>query len=86
MAHLPTIDPPESRADRETIRLALGEENFEARRVWTPMHLHPVFARSACFGGEVGAAPNLPSGSELTTAYLEQVVEIVRRVRDGHAR
>jgi len=29
--------------DRETVRMALGEENIEARPVWKPMHLQPVF-------------------------------------------
>jgi len=35
--------PEEFGADRETVRLALEAENIEARPVWKPMHLQPVF-------------------------------------------
>ncbi len=60
------ITPDEFGADREQVRLALEDENIEARPVWKPMHMQPVFnsreqgARSAerkhgarVVGGEV---------------------------------
>jgi len=37
------ITPGEFGADRETVRLALEGENIEARPVWKPMHMQPVF-------------------------------------------
>ena len=37
------ITPEEFGADREGVRLALEAENIEARPVWKPMHLQPVF-------------------------------------------
>ena len=37
------ITPDEFGVDRETVRLALEAENIEARPVWKPMHLQPVF-------------------------------------------
>ena len=37
------ITPEEFGADREQVRLALEGENIEARPVWKPMHLQPVF-------------------------------------------
>jgi dTDP-4-amino-4,6-dideoxygalactose transaminase len=37
------VTPEEFGADRETVRLALEEENIESRPVWKPMHLQPVF-------------------------------------------
>jgi dTDP-4-amino-4,6-dideoxygalactose transaminase len=37
------ITPEEFGADKEEIRLALEAENIEARPVWKPMHLQPVF-------------------------------------------
>jgi len=37
------IRPEEFGADRETVRLALEAENIEARPVWKPMHMQPVF-------------------------------------------
>ena len=37
------ITPEEFGANREDVRLALEAENIEARPVWKPMHLQPVF-------------------------------------------
>ncbi|MFH0730647.1 MAG: aminotransferase class I/II-fold pyridoxal phosphate-dependent enzyme [Pseudomonadota bacterium] len=37
------ISPEAFGADREAVRLALEKENIEARPVWKPMHLQPVF-------------------------------------------
>ncbi|MBA7590930.1 putative pyridoxal phosphate-dependent aminotransferase EpsN [subsurface metagenome] len=37
------ITPEDFGADRETVRLALEEENIEARPLWKPMHMQPVF-------------------------------------------
>ena len=37
------IKPEEFGADREVMRLALEAENIEARPLWKPMHLQPVF-------------------------------------------
>jgi len=78
-----TIDPAAFGADRETIRLALAEQNIEARPVWKPMHLQPIFADSESYGGEVAAelfdrGLCLPSGSNLTEADLARVVDVVK--------
>ena len=45
------VDPEAFGADRETIRLALEEQDIEARPVWKPMHLQPVYAAAPMFGG-----------------------------------
>jgi dTDP-4-amino-4,6-dideoxygalactose transaminase len=37
------IAPEQFGTDREAVRLALEAENIEARPVWKPMHLQPVF-------------------------------------------
>ncbi|GAF80719.1 unnamed protein product, partial [marine sediment metagenome] len=37
------ITPEEFGANRETLQSALEAENIEARPVWKPMHLQPVF-------------------------------------------
>jgi len=37
------ITPEEFGTDREEVRLALEVENIEARPVWKPMHMQPVF-------------------------------------------
>ena len=41
------ISPEKFGTDRETVRVALEAENIEARPVWKPMHLQPVFQCSA---------------------------------------
>ena len=47
------ITPEEFGADRESIQLALEAENIEARPMWKPMHLQPVFKNNRYIGGEV---------------------------------
>jgi len=80
-----TVEPEEFRASREDIRLALEAENIEARPVWKPMHLQPVFASCRRRGGGVAAelfdkGLCLPSGSSLQESDLRRVVEVVRGV------
>lgn len=82
------IDPKTFGADREAIRMALEAENIEARPVWKPMHLQPVFAQCEKFGGEVAEdlfnrGLCLPSGSNLTERDLDRVIEVMRRCRRG---
>lgn len=80
-----TVDPTVFGADREAVRCALERENIEARPVWKPMHLQPVFAnferRRGCVAEELfRQGLCLPSGSSLTALELERVVEAVRAV------
>ncbi|MHA7633795.1 DegT/DnrJ/EryC1/StrS family aminotransferase [Corallococcus sp. M7] len=80
-----TIDPEAFGADREAVRVALERENIEARPVWKPMHLQPVFASFERRRGSVAEdlfrhGLCLPSGSNLTRQELERVVAVVRAV------
>jgi pyridoxal phosphate-dependent aminotransferase EpsN len=80
-----TIDPQEAGTDREAIRLALEAENIEARPVWKPMHLQPIFAGAPAYGGAVSErlferGLCLPSGSNLSDSDLARVVEAVKKV------
>jgi pyridoxal phosphate-dependent aminotransferase EpsN len=80
-----TIDPRLAGTDREKVRLALEKENIEARPVWKPMHLQPIFKDCAVYGGAVSERMFenglcLPSGSNLSDTDLQRVVEAVRRV------
>ncbi len=82
-----TIDPQAFGADREVVRLALEAENIEARPVWKPMHLQPVFAGYERVGGSVAEdlfarGLCLPSGSNLSPDDLVRVVEVIRQVAD----
>ena len=82
-----TIDPKEAGTDRDKVRLVLEAENIEARPVWKPMHLQPIFRDCACYGGAVAErlfdrGLCLPSGSNLTTADLDRVIATVRKAFD----
>ena len=86
-----TIDPDAFGADRERVRLALEDENVEARPVWKPMHRQPVYAAYESVGGAVAdrlfeRGLCLPSGSSLTSEDRERVVGLVRSVHDASVR
>jgi dTDP-4-amino-4,6-dideoxygalactose transaminase len=79
-----TIDPEVAGTDREKVQLALDADNIEARPVWKPMHLQPVFAEYPSVGGDISVqlfdrGLCLPSGSSLTASDRERVVTAVRR-------
>jgi dTDP-4-amino-4,6-dideoxygalactose transaminase len=68
----------------ERIRQALEAEDIEARPLWKPMHLQPVYLDAAMYGGEHSArlftrGLCLPSGSALSEADQDRVVEVIRR-------
>ena len=80
-----TIDPDAFGATREDVRLALEAENIEARPVWKPMHLQPIFADCEMLGGAVAEdlfehGLCLPSGSAMTEADVERVCAVVTSV------
>jgi dTDP-4-amino-4,6-dideoxygalactose transaminase len=81
-----TIDPQAFGVDREQVRLALAEVEIEARPVWKPLHLQPVFKDCECFGGEVSEdlfdrGLCLPSGSNLTDEELQRVIAAIVKCR-----
>jgi dTDP-4-amino-4,6-dideoxygalactose transaminase len=83
-----TIDPVAFGADREQVRLALSNQNIEARPVWKPLHLQPVFSGCECIGGAVSEALFdwglcLPSGSNLKLDDLERVIQAIQDVHQG---
>ncbi len=89
------VDPEEFGATAEAVRCRLEVEGVEARPVWKPMHLQPLFAGCRRIRGEVaaglfGRGLCLPSGSQLTAGELERVVDVVqgtprRRVHEAGA-
>jgi len=69
---------------REKIRLALAEENIEARPLWKPMHQQPVFEKYPAYTN--GVSENLfdkglclPSGSNLTKEDLDRVINGIKK-------
>ena len=76
------IEPAAFGRDREAVRLALEAENIEARPVWKPMHLQPVFRAARRVGGAVSErlfaqGLCLPSGTQMTEDDLERVATVV---------
>jgi len=76
-----TIDPTVG-PDREAVRTALERDNIEARPLWKPMHLQPIYADCPRYGGQVGrrlfeAGLCLPSGSALTEDERERILAVI---------
>jgi dTDP-4-amino-4,6-dideoxygalactose transaminase len=81
------VDPAQAPVDREAVRLHLESLDIEARPVWKPMHLQPVFADNQVFGGSVSAGLFdrglcVPSGSNLSESDRERVISAIRAVFD----
>ncbi|MCP4447218.1 MAG: aminotransferase class I/II-fold pyridoxal phosphate-dependent enzyme [Myxococcales bacterium] len=77
------IDSTLAGNSRDDVRLALEAQDVEARPVWKPMHLQPLFAGCEMFGGAVceqffDRGLCLPSGSSLSTGAREKVVRVIR--------
>ena len=71
----------------EQIRLALEKENIEARPVWKPMHMQPVFAGRDFItleggdgvGGDLFARGLcLPSDIKMTAVEQAEVIRIIK--------
>jgi pyridoxal phosphate-dependent aminotransferase EpsN len=78
-----TIAPQLFGATREDVRMELERHNIEARPVWKPMHLQPLYDSYPMVGGSVSEqifedGLCLPSGSALNAAQSDRIVEIVR--------
>lgn len=73
--------------DRSALMQRLAGELIEARPLWKPMHLQPVFAQCRYFtdGGESVSdrlfrdGLCLPSGSNMSDGQVERIVEVIRR-------
>ena len=77
---------PEGR-DPIALCAAMGEHGIETRPFWKPMHQQPVFAGSEMVGGAVAdelfaRGVCLPSGSVLTDADVQRVVDALRGLLD----
>ena len=80
-----TIDPAAFGVDREKVRTELAKQKIEARPVWKPLHLQPVFAECECIGGAIAEdlfdrGLCLPSGSNLTMEDLERVINAIAQL------
>lgn len=86
-----TIDPKETGVSREDIRLMLLDHRIEARPLWKPMHMQPLYAGSPYHGAGVdeGLFANglcLPSGSDMSDAQEDEVIARITDLLDAAAR
>lgn len=82
-----TIDPNKTGVTREDIRLMLLAHQIEARPVWKPMHMQPLYAGTPYHGNGVDEClfANglcLPSGSDMTGEQQDEVIERLSRLLD----
>lgn len=77
-----TIDPDQVGISREDIRLMLLEHNIEARPLWKPMHMQPLYAGSPYHGEGVderlfAQGLCLPSSSDMSNDEQDEVIELI---------
>lgn len=84
-----TIDPEVAGVSGHDIIARLAEENIEARPVWKPMHLQPLFDGVKYYPDEVGNSISdylfkyglcLPSGSNMSVEEQERVIGLIEEV------
>jgi dTDP-4-amino-4,6-dideoxygalactose transaminase len=76
------IDPTRFGTSTTQVREHLERHDIEARPAWKPMHLQPVFRNNPMVGGDIAAdifarGLCLPSGSSLTDADQDRVIEVL---------
>jgi len=69
----------------ETVRLELLKDNIEARPLWKPMHLQPVFKDAPYYGADVcehlfNNGLCLPSGSNMGGGELQRITVALKRI------
>lgn len=79
------LDPAVVGVDPTGVMKALDADDIEARHLWKPMHLQPLFAgaRAAVTGTSerlFSTGVTLPSGSELSDEDIDRVIDSLRRV------
>ncbi|TVP43095.1 MAG: aminotransferase class I/II-fold pyridoxal phosphate-dependent enzyme [Gemmatimonadales bacterium] len=77
-----TVDATAFGAGPEDIREALQARQIEARPLWKPMHLQPLYDACDLYGGAFGEALFrdglcLPSGSSMTDEAQDRVLETI---------
>jgi pyridoxal phosphate-dependent aminotransferase EpsN len=78
-----TVDSATSGSSRDTLLAALETADIEARPLWKPLHLQPVFKDKTCFGGTFAAklfdrGLCLPSGSGMSTSERQKVIDTIK--------
>ena len=84
-AWLTTILLPEDGPTPTDVTDALRTQGIEARHLWKPMHLQPVFRDAEYVGADVatslfGRGVCLPSGSRMAEGVLDEVTDVILAV------
>jgi pyridoxal phosphate-dependent aminotransferase EpsN len=84
------VDPEVFGASRDDVLRALAARDIEARPLWKPMHLQPLYRSCERYGGAVAEALFerglcLPSSSSLAPRDQDEVIDIVRGVARGRS-
>ena len=66
----------------EALRVFMDAAGIEARPVWKPMHLQPVFKNNRYYGGRIGEklfanGLCLPSGTALTFEQQQYISKVI---------
>ncbi len=82
------IDPNQVGVSREDIRLMLLEHEIESRPLWKPMHMQPLYSGTSYYGSGVDErlfeqGLCLPSGSDMSDAEQDEVIERVAKLLDS---
>ena len=85
-----TIDPSETGFTHEDIRLMLLEHQIESRPLWKPMHMQPLYSDSTYHGSGVDEhifanGLCLPSGSDMSNAQQDEVIERIKNLLLSHS-
>lgn len=84
------VDPQEAGFTAEDLRAHLADQNIEARPLWKPMHLQPVYAQKRAFTDGTGerlfnTGLSLPSGSVLDQQQIARVTESITSFLEARA-
>ncbi len=83
-----TIDTGQTGTSREDIRRMLLDHQIEARPLWKPMHMQPLYAGAPYHGAGVDErlfahGLCLPSGSDMTEAQQDEVIARIETLLDA---
>ena len=78
-----TVEERAFGSDREMLREALDDAGIEARPLWKPMHLQPLYSGCEVYGPGVGVelfrtGLCLPSASAMTDAEQDRIIAAIR--------
>lgn len=82
-----TIDENKTGFSANDVIEALSKENIEARPVWKPMHLQPLYTQYEYYFDGVDNAKYLfeqgiclPSGSDMAVEDQQRIIQIIKRL------